>query len=489
MSNYLDNLMIFDPTITKRGYSYYKEGRVDLKETSPQKVRAIVYGSSHYEVNLQFSADNDLINATCTCPFPGFCKHMVATLYATSDHFALHKEEGNEAESTDIVASLNNALDDISRSIYRYNYKGLSKAVEGYISVLLKAPESSRKKSLSDFLFLLFSKRHGSVDLDRLTPYVREVVKKSGLGKENLFEIIKNVLLSPLTNESFLATMLSDPEFSFLTQEVVLSAINEGYKLPFYLTSYAPVSSWPKVYPEFLQKALELIPYFATPDEMVLSMNRAKAHKEYDILFKLFGLTIEHFPGPDIPISIRNSLLEIDEYRESMEAFLFSALCKDFTPEKYLLWRSVVKDSAFQKRLGELISAHPKAKIDFILLIEGREMVGNLYDRIDVFSIPFPALNGKLGNVKEEKVIDALLEYAKRIEKKCMGKFTHNVDNLLSLLDVYLHFDRESLARLLQNEEFIMASLRIEQLRAKVLLCASKADMLPLLGVHEYWRD
>jgi hypothetical protein len=73
----------FDDVTIKRGYQYYKQGRVGpLTLPAPQEILAVVEGTDSYRVaiNLDFFS-----LCRCECPVNGNCKHMIAVLLAYAD--------------------------------------------------------------------------------------------------------------------------------------------------------------------------------------------------------------------------------------------------------------------------------------------------------------------------------------------------------------------------------------------------------------------
>ncbi len=79
----LDVAEFYDDVTIKRGYQYYKQGRVGaLTLPAPQEILAVVEGTDSYRV--EFNLDFFTLS-TCSCPVNGNCKHMVAVLLAYAD--------------------------------------------------------------------------------------------------------------------------------------------------------------------------------------------------------------------------------------------------------------------------------------------------------------------------------------------------------------------------------------------------------------------
>ncbi|MDQ0196517.1 SWIM zinc finger family protein [Paenibacillus wynnii] len=73
----------FDDLTLKRGFQYYKQGRVlQFSMTNPPEMEAIVEGREEYavEINLESFSRNH-----CDCPVNGPCKHMAAVLLNFAD--------------------------------------------------------------------------------------------------------------------------------------------------------------------------------------------------------------------------------------------------------------------------------------------------------------------------------------------------------------------------------------------------------------------
>lgn len=80
----------FDDLTIKRGFQYFKQGRVvQLTTPAPLVIRAAVDGTERYDVEIQldYSTSN-----TCTCPVRRNCKHMIAVLlhYASLQERSVH---------------------------------------------------------------------------------------------------------------------------------------------------------------------------------------------------------------------------------------------------------------------------------------------------------------------------------------------------------------------------------------------------------------
>ncbi len=91
----------------ERGIEYFRESAVRDLEQFGNRITSIVAGTSDYEVTMRM--DKEDIEASCTCPYDwgGYCKHIVATLFALSENYKKIKRDKEEKERR-IETILNN---------------------------------------------------------------------------------------------------------------------------------------------------------------------------------------------------------------------------------------------------------------------------------------------------------------------------------------------------------------------------------------------
>lgn len=106
----------FDDLTLKRGYQYFKQGKVSRipGEESGDRLLAIVRGSEDYRVELSLDS---LPKSACTCPVQGGCKHMAALLldFAEEYNAPLH-ELVNARSSLAMKANASSKLSIVRRS-------------------------------------------------------------------------------------------------------------------------------------------------------------------------------------------------------------------------------------------------------------------------------------------------------------------------------------------------------------------------------------
>src|SRR4051794_17346999 len=81
--------------VRQRGVDYFRNGLVQVKESGPSSVKAVVIGSSPYDVRL--TRVKQWLRASCSCPYfedHQTCKHVWATILAADTKHALRGPGG-----------------------------------------------------------------------------------------------------------------------------------------------------------------------------------------------------------------------------------------------------------------------------------------------------------------------------------------------------------------------------------------------------------
>lgn len=94
-----------DRGVFQRGVSYFNDGAVVEVIQRGQRITADVQGSDYdpYEVEILLDSQGEIAIANCSCPYGGFCKHVVATLL-----MVVHRPEEvvQSAAVSDLLAQL-----------------------------------------------------------------------------------------------------------------------------------------------------------------------------------------------------------------------------------------------------------------------------------------------------------------------------------------------------------------------------------------------
>ena len=105
-----------DPEILKRGYDYYRDGRIlELVEMENNRFRATVSGTYRYIVTVE-TRDGYILSSHCDCPYNQgeFCKHEVAVFYELSKRFCSDKTSPSSHRKT-ITEKLSEIYEQVSR--------------------------------------------------------------------------------------------------------------------------------------------------------------------------------------------------------------------------------------------------------------------------------------------------------------------------------------------------------------------------------------
>lgn len=486
MSNYLDNLELFDSKVIARGRTLYKDKKVQFTELSPTLAKATVFVDNHYNVHLQFDPERDLIAATCDCATGGFCEHMVAVIYEVSDNFSGNEEAFDDGTDKEIANAFAVAVEDVKNSVFRFNYKGLSKAMESFTSVLIKAKEEAKLSGIRLLFESFLFKGKYPVDYDRLTPYVRETLKRPGFTQDKIVGLFYDMLGENMASEALWIIMTKDPESSIPFQIAALQRIKEGIMPPHYLSAVCPITNWANVNPALLDELLELDSFEITVEQMSELITKASQKKDGDAVIELFAAAVKNFDGFLLDPSILTPLLDKEERRAKIESIFYDEFSFSPSPEKYLLWKSVATEEDFQNRFASSDFDFNDVTRDFILLCEGRAKVGDIYDSLDVRSIPFSLIPYALDKVEEDGIKQQLVDYCEEEESEIVRNLDGRLEDIKTLLKVYGLFSKDHLTKLLSSHFVIALSKDDPSLRGKLLQVAYSMDLLPILGVKVY---
>jgi len=177
--------------ILERGYNYYKDGVVEIKEMTDDHVEAVVAGTESYTVYIEFE---DLRTMQCTCPHFGsgnFCKHLAAVFYAIEDKLNVEEIKENHHKSA-LLKNWKEAFfhllakkqeeeptfeNELDRIFYKYNEsKTLSLELKRYFHEVLEphVVENFNKESF-----------------DMMVDYYERMVDKAEQLDYQLFEMLK----------------------------------------------------------------------------------------------------------------------------------------------------------------------------------------------------------------------------------------------------------------------------------------------------------
>lgn len=141
----------FEDKILKRGYNYYKEGKVISINKLKKDIIANVEGTNTYKVKISME-DKECIKMKCNCPYEYPCKHEAAVLYKLK----LEEVKNSIASKTDIFNNeqelekiLNNEIDNFKKMncCEVITEEELYLILKKYIKIILKLEDDDMKYS------------------------------------------------------------------------------------------------------------------------------------------------------------------------------------------------------------------------------------------------------------------------------------------------------------------------------------------------------
>lgn len=134
---------LFNETIKKRGFDYYKANKVIYCRRIHNKYVSHVYGSydNNYKVIIEFVGNT--LNLSCTCPCNFNCKHEYATLLAIKNH---------EYQTVKLKKQINKYHEPLAKEIQKIPAKELKEYFSKNISNLVNFSKNDFEETFSKYL-------------------------------------------------------------------------------------------------------------------------------------------------------------------------------------------------------------------------------------------------------------------------------------------------------------------------------------------------
>lgn len=167
----------FSKRILNRGFNYYLDGYVEDISITKNKIKAVVYGTHHYCVEIDLDGD-EIKDMSCNCPYAqdGFnCKHMAAVLFEW-ERRVTHPEIDNSK-------IIDDASDDDIRSFLLQLFNENPELVERFKQS--SSTDNSMDAMTNELLEIIchYQYDHNYINTDHTVPFVRTMknVYLSGL--------------------------------------------------------------------------------------------------------------------------------------------------------------------------------------------------------------------------------------------------------------------------------------------------------------------
>ena len=161
----------FSKRILNRGFNYYLDGYVENIYINAKKIKAIVYGTHRYHVEIALNGD-DIKEMSCDCPYAsdGFnCKHMAAVLFEWERRVS-HPEIAN----SEII---DDASDDVIRSFLLQLFNENPELAERFNQFISK--ENSMDAMTSELFTIInhYQYAHKYINTDNTVPFCEDYEK------------------------------------------------------------------------------------------------------------------------------------------------------------------------------------------------------------------------------------------------------------------------------------------------------------------------
>lgn len=161
----------FSKRILNRGFNYYLDGYVEDISITKNKIKAVVYGTHHYRVEIGLDGD-EIKDMSCNCPYAqdGFnCKHMAAVLFEW-ERRVTHPEIDNSK-------IIDDAPDDDIRAFLLQLFNENPELVERFKQ--FSSPDNSMDTMTNEFLEIIryYQYDHNYINTDHTVPFCEDYEK------------------------------------------------------------------------------------------------------------------------------------------------------------------------------------------------------------------------------------------------------------------------------------------------------------------------
>lgn len=161
----------FSKRILNRGFNYYLDGYVEDISITKNKIKAVVYGTHHYRVEIGLDGD-EIKDMSCNCPYAqdGFnCKHMAAVLFEW-ERRVTHPEIDNSK-------IIDDAPDDDIRAFLLQLFNENPELVERFKQ--FSSPDNSMDTMTNEFLEIIryYQYDHNYINTDYTVPFCEDYEK------------------------------------------------------------------------------------------------------------------------------------------------------------------------------------------------------------------------------------------------------------------------------------------------------------------------
>ncbi|WP_299349690.1 SWIM zinc finger family protein [uncultured Catenibacterium sp.] len=161
----------FSKTVLNRGYNYYLDGYVEDIYRTTKKIKAVVYGTHHYHVEITLNGDC-VEDMSCDCPYAQDghnCKHMAAVLFEWE-----RRVSHPEIDNSEII---DDASDDDIRAFLLGLFNENPELVERFNQFISKENSMDTMKSELFAIINHYQYSYNYIDTDHTVPFCEDYEK------------------------------------------------------------------------------------------------------------------------------------------------------------------------------------------------------------------------------------------------------------------------------------------------------------------------
>lgn len=488
MSDYLDNLDLFDEEAASRGQAIFSAGGVKIVAQNEGEVEAEVAAEPPAKVTLKFTPLGEMVTCKCSCG-EFFCPHMAAVIHCLSSQQDARKEEGQKPAEIEGEGKLQETLSALREFLSKRNFAKASQTNDEFISFLWPLSSEGKIAAMRRYFAAVGDVFFYEADLSRLLPYVSDAASKSKLAEDELAQAYAGALEEGGEDYAKFATPLfiRDPSHSFAFQKGLAAAATKiGFYKPLPDSAIYNGPSDVLLLPELASVCLDHVPFAFPYAFLVEQLERFAQRKEAIRALGYLRLTLAQEPYWVAPEPLARYFAASEVRSEAKEIFR-AALTKGRDISSYVNFRLFLSDGEFlQEREQIFASLSSLPYYEGCVFFEGPQLAGEEYGKIDLRRLSLAEIYRGLPRAQEDAIDEIKEIVAGKVDAALALSNPHDDNGVIYLIKDLAELRSERLPLLSEDPRLQEWEAKEPSVRALLLLSAKKLRYLDVYGVREY---
>ena len=488
MSNYLDNLELFDEESVAQGKAIFANGGVKILSAADGTVEADVESSPTAHVVLKFTPLGEMMTCKCSCG-SFFCPHMAAVIHCLDSKTTISPKEEVATAKVEDDSKLKDLLSSLRDFLNKRNFAKTSQTNDEFIAYLWPLTDENKATAMKQYFTAVGDVFYYDADISRLLPYVSDAASKSKLSEDALATAYQEALEEGGANYAKYATALfiHDPSHSFAYQKGLAAAAEKiGFYKPLPDSLIYSGNSDILLLPELAKVCMDHVPFAFPYGFLVEQLEKFAQRKDAVRAVGYLRLLLKQEPYWVAPEYLARFFAESEVKDEAKEIFK-SALSEGRDISSYVNFRLFLSDEEFKAKRKEIFALiHDRPYYEGCVFYEGEELAGEEYGKLNLSNLTLAEIYRGLPRAKKEILgkINELVEG--RIDTALKLTNPSDDNGVIYLIKDLTALRSKILATLSEDPRMEAWAGKEPSVRALLLLAAKALGYLDTYDVREY---